>query len=300
MHKIDILAIGIHPDDIELSASGTLLRHAEQGKSFGILDLSQGELGTRGTPEIRAEEAFASAKILGAAFRKTLDIPDGLFEHKPEHWLKIVQVLRACRPEIVLCNAPDDRHPDHGRAAKMTLDACFYAGLEKIETFDNEGVKQDKWRPKAVYHYIQDKQLNPDFVVDVTPFFAQKMEAILAFRSQFFDPTGEAPNTPISGKDFLDFMEAKGRVFGRPIGVQYAEGFICVRTPGVGDLFDLGWLFVFLPECLGCFFRISQVYDHNKKLLLDKKWPISSISRFFSSSQPSSLPNPAAFLREKI
>jgi len=240
MTKIDILAIGIHPDDVELSASGTLLRHANQGKKFGILDLSQGELGTRGSAAIRAAEAAESARILGGSFRETLDIPDGFFEHKPENWLKIVRVLRASRPEIVLCNAPDDRHPDHGRAAKMTLDACFYAGLDKIETFDNAGLKQEKWRPKAVYHYIQDKQLYPDFVVDVTPFFPKKMEAILAFRSQFYDPTGVAPNTPISGKDFLDFMEAKGRVFGRPIGVQFAEGFIFSRTPGIGDLFDLG------------------------------------------------------------
>lgn len=239
MTKLDILAIGIHPDDVELSSSGTLLRHAAQGKVFGILDLSQGELGTRGTAEIRAAEAANAAQLLGASFRKTLDIPDGFFENKPENWLKIVSVLRSCRPEIVLCNAPDDRHPDHGRAARMTLDACFYAGLEKIETFDHEGIKQEKWRPKAVYHYVQDKQLEPDFVVDITPFFARKMEAILAFRSQFFDPTGEAPNTPISGKDFLDFMDAKGRVFGRPIGVQYAEGFIASRTPGVSDLFDL-------------------------------------------------------------
>jgi len=240
MTKIDILAIGIHPDDVELSCSGTLLRHAAQGKTIGLLDLSQGELGTRGTAEIRAAEARESAKILGAAFRETLDIPDGLFEHKPENWLKIVRVLRACQPEIVLCNAPDDRHPDHGRAARLTLDACFYAGLEKIETFDNQGIKQERWRPQAVYHYIQDKQLTADFVVDITAHFPKKMEAILAFRSQFFDPTGEAPNTPISGKDFLHFMEAKGRVFGRPIGVEFAEGFICSRTPGVGDLFDLG------------------------------------------------------------
>ncbi|MBC7776030.1 MAG: bacillithiol biosynthesis deacetylase BshB1 [Phycisphaerae bacterium] len=239
MTKIDILAIGIHPDDVELSGSGTLLRHAAQGKTFGLLDLSRGEMGTRGTAEIRGAEAIASAKILGAEFRETLDIPDALFEHKPENWLKIVGAIRASRPEIVLCNAPDDRHPDHGRAAKMISDACFYAGLEKIETFDNEGVRQEKWRPKAVYHYIQDNQLDPDFVVDITPFFAKKMEAILTFRSQFFDPNGETPNTPISGKDFLDFMEAKARVFGRPIGVQYAEGFICSRTPGVGDLFDL-------------------------------------------------------------
>ncbi len=237
--KIDILAIGIHPDDVELSASGTLLRHAAAGKTFGLLDLSQGELGTRGTPEIRREEAMASAKLLGSAFRRQLDIEDGLFEHKPETWMKIVREIRACQPEIVLCNAIDDRHPDHGRAAKMAADACFYAGLEKIETLDEQGRPQQKWRPKALYHYIQDRQLSPDFVVDITQYFEKKMEAILAFRSQFYDPSSKEPNTPISGKDFLDFMEAKARVFGRPIGARYAEGFICGRTPGVGDLFDL-------------------------------------------------------------
>ena len=237
--KVDILAIGIHPDDVELSASGTLLRHADLGKTFGLLDLSRGELGTRGTPELRAAEAQASARILKAAFRETLDIPDGLFVQGPDNWLKIIRVLRACRPEIVLCNAPDDRHPDHGRAAKMVLDACFYSGLEKIETIDSEGNKQGKWRPSAVYHYVQDKQLTPDFVVDITPYFHRKMEAIMAFRSQFYAPENEGPETPISGKDFLDFMEAKARVFGRPMNAQYAEGFISSRTPGVANLFDL-------------------------------------------------------------
>lgn len=239
MTKIDILAIGIHPDDVELAAGGTLLQHASQGKTFGMLDLSRGELGTRGTVEIRAAEAQAAAKILGASFREMLDIPDGLFENKPESWLKIVRILRACQPEIVLCNAPDDRHPDHGRAAKLTLEACFYAGLEKIETIDDEGKPQKKWRPKAVYHYIQDKHLPPDFVVDITPFFQKKMEAVLAFRSQFYDPAGESPNTPISSKDFLGYLEATARVYGRPIGATFAEGFVCSRTPGVGDLFDL-------------------------------------------------------------
>lgn len=238
--KIDILAIGIHPDDVELSSSGTLLRHAALGKTFGLLDLSRGELGTRGTPEIRRQEAENAAQILGAAFRESLDVPDGLFTHHPDHWMPIIKVLRRYRPDIVLCNAPDDRHPDHGRAGKMVADACFYAGLGKIETFDDEGIRQEKWRPNAVYHYIQDKQLEPDFVVDVTPWFRRKMEAILAFRSQFYDPSGAEPNTPISGKDFMDFMEAKARVFGRPIGVEFAEGFICSRTPGVGNLFDLG------------------------------------------------------------
>ena len=239
MIKVDILAIGIHPDDIELSASGTLLHQAALGNTFGLLDLSRGELGTRGTAETRAIEAQNSAKILGAAFRKTLDVPDGFFVYGPEHLLKIISVLRAARPEIVLCNAPDDRHPDHGRAAKLVADACFYAGLEKIQTLDSTGNAQEKWRPKAVYHYIQDKQLDPDFVVDITPWFSKKMEAILSFRTQFYDPGSDAPDTPISGKDFLDFMEAKARVWGRPTQAQYAEGFICARTPGVGNLFDL-------------------------------------------------------------
>lgn len=237
--KVDILAIGIHPDDVELSASGTLLRHAAEGYTFGLLDLSRGELGTRGTPEIRAAEAEASARLLGAAFRRTLNVPDGLFIYQPEHIVDIVRVIRECQPDIVLCNAPDDRHPDHGRAAKMAADACFYAGLEKIETLNEQGQPLNKWRPRAVYHYIQDKHLTPDFVVDITPWFEQKMAAILTFRSQFFDPEGTAPNTPISGKDFLDFMEAKARVFGRSIQAQYAEGFRLSRVPGVRDLFDL-------------------------------------------------------------
>ena len=237
--KIDILAIGIHPDDVELSAAGTLLKHAALGKTFGILDLSQGELGTRGTAAIRKAEAADAARILGAAFREISDIPDGLFTHTPDNWMKIVYYLRKYRPEIVLCNAPEDRHPDHGRAAKMTADACFYAGLQRIETQDENGNPQEKWRPKAVYHYIQDQQLTPDFVVDVTAYFPKKMEAIMAFKSQFYDPNSEGPQTPISGKDFIDFMEAKGRVFGRPIGATFAEGFILARTPGVENLFDL-------------------------------------------------------------
>lgn len=237
--KLDILAIGIHPDDVELSASGTLLRHAAQGKTFGMLDLSKGELGTRGTPEIRAKEAADSARILGAQVRETLDVPDGLFVDSPENRLKIIRVIRQYRPDIVLCNALSDRHPDHGRAAVMEAESCFYAGLARIETFDKEGNLQEKWRPKAVYHYIQDQQLVPDFVVDISPWFDKKMESILAFRSQFYDPSGEAPNTPISGKDFLDFMEAKARVFGRSIQVPFAEGFNLSRTPGVRNLFDL-------------------------------------------------------------
>ncbi len=238
--KTDILAIGIHPDDVELSASGTLLRHAARGRSFGLLDLSRGELGTRGTPELRTEEAREAARILGAAFREQLDIPDGLFTWSPENLTKIIRAIRKYKPEIVLCNAVDDRHPDHARSARLVADACFYAGLPKIETSWDDGEKQDAHRPKAVYHYIQDKQLTPDFIVDITPWFEQKMQAILAFRSQFYDEANpDGPKTPISGKEFLEFMEAKARVFGRPAQVKYAEGFICARTPAVGDLFDL-------------------------------------------------------------
>jgi len=239
--KIDILAVGIHPDDVELSASGTLLRQADQGYSFGLLDLSLGELGSRGSAALRTEEARAAAQILGAAFREQLDLPDGFFAHSPENMLKIIRVIRQHQPRIVLCNAPDDRHPDHGRAARLVADACFYSGLIKIGTTDAEGNAQAPWRPASVFHYIQDKQLVPDFVVDITPYFEKKMQAILAFGSQFFDPNqpNDGPRTPISGKDFLDFMEAKARVFGRPAQAQYAEGFMLTRTPAVRDLFDL-------------------------------------------------------------
>jgi N-acetylglucosamine malate deacetylase 1 len=237
--KVDILAIGIHPDDVELSVAGTLLHQSALGHTFGILDLSQGELGTRGSAALRKTEAEDAARILGAAFRRILDIPDGLFTHTPDNWTKIVAVLRACTPKIVLCNAVDDRHPDHGRAAKMTADACFYAGLRKIETRDEQGDLQEPWRPTAVYHYVQDRYMTPDFTVDVTPYMDKKMEAIRAFRSQFYDPSNPTNNTPISSKDFLDFVEAKGRVAGRDTQATFAEGFVCARTPGVRDLFDL-------------------------------------------------------------
>ena len=239
--KIDILAIGSHPDDVELSASGTLLRHAARGYTFGLLDLTRGELGSRGSAELRTEEAQNAAEILGAAFREQLDLPDGFFTHSQENLLKIIQPIREYQPRIVLCNAPDDRHPDHGRSAKLVSDACFYAGLLKVRTIGSDGVAQDPWRPEAVYHYVQDKQLEPDFIVDITPYFDRKMQAILAFSSQFYDEvsSGDGPQTPISGKNFLDFMEAKARVFGRPAQIEFAEGFICGRTPAVQNLFDL-------------------------------------------------------------
>ena len=243
--KVDILAIGVHPDDVELSCSGTLLKHIEMGKKVGLLDLTRGELGTRGTPEIRAEEANEAALKMGALFRKNLSMADGFFTYNRENLLSIIRIIRWCRPEIVLANAPSDRHPDHGRAAKLTADACYYAGLLKIKTGEKEGEQSqvDRWRPKAVYHYIQDRDLVPDFVVDVTPFFEEKMELIQTFRSQFYLPGDQKYEkemvTPISGEDFMEFMRAKGRSFGRPIGVKYAEGFKVDRTLGVKSLFDL-------------------------------------------------------------
>ncbi len=241
--KIDILAIGAHPDDVELSCSGTLLRHIAQGKTVGLLDLTRGELGTRGTAEIRDREAADAARLLGAAFRKNLAMADGFFTWNEENIRRIARVLREHQPDIVLANAVSDRHPDHGRAAKLIADACFYSGLIKIETTDDQGEVQERWRPKAVYHYIQDHNLRPDFVVDISDYMDGKIELVLAFRSQFYNPeAGEYRNelqTPISGKDFLEGLRAKAAAYGRVAGFDYAEGFIAARTPGITDLFTL-------------------------------------------------------------
>lgn len=231
--KVDILAIGIHPDDVELSCSGTLLKHIAAGKTVGILDLTRGELGTRGTPELRREEAMNAAKVLGVEFRDIMDLRDGFFDAGEADMMKVLKKIREYRPEIVLCNAIEDRHPDHGRAAKLVAEACFYSGLQKIET------GQDVWRPKALYHYVQDRYLNPDFVVDVTPFVDKKLEAIQCFSSQFYNPNSKEPHTPISSESFLDFVKAKMRVYGRPVNADFAEAFTVDRTIGVEDLFSL-------------------------------------------------------------
>ena len=241
--KVDILAIGVHPDDIELSCSGTLLRHISQGNTVGLLDLTQGELGTRGSARIRLEEAAIAADLMGAAFRKNLGMSDGFFEYSRENILRVIEVIREHQPEIVLANALSDRHPDHGRAAKLISDACFYSGLVKIPTTGNDGTPHERWRPRAVYHYIQDHNLKPDFVVDITPFMEKKIELAQAFRSQVFVPDAEEyaeeMNSPISGKDFIDFLRAKARTYGRDAGFEYAEGYNVGRAPGVNDLFAL-------------------------------------------------------------
>jgi bacillithiol biosynthesis deacetylase BshB1 len=240
MKKVDILAVGVHPDDVELSCSGTILKHQAEGKMIGLLDLTLGELGTRGNAALRTQEAMNAAEFLGTEFREQLNLGDGFFEHNKDSLIQIIEIIRYCQPEIVLCNAISDRHPDHGRAGKLTADACFFSGLAKIET-TFRGEKQTHWRPKAVYHYIQDHQLTPDFVVDITPFMEQKIESMLLYKSQFYNEGYEKEelSTPISGKDFLDFMYAKARIFGRPIGVEFAEGFTVTRTIGVGNLFDI-------------------------------------------------------------
>lgn len=239
--KVDILAIGVHPDDIELACSGTLLRHIDLGKTVGLLDLTMGELGTRGSGPLRLKEAATAAKMMGAAFRQNLQMSDGFFRYSQSNLLKIIRVIRACQPEIILANSLKDRHPDHGRAAKLIADACFYSGLVKIETRGKDNEVQARWRPNALYHYIQDRNLEPDFVVDISDYIDQKEQLILAFRSQFFDPTYESDElqTPISGSDFLQFLKAKARAYGRAAGFDYAEGFNVDRTIGVEDLFQL-------------------------------------------------------------
>ena len=236
--KLDILAIGVHPDDVELSASGTILKHIALGKTVGILDLTRGELGTRGNAELRAQEATHAAKILGLSIREQLSMADSFFENNEAHQKEIIRIIRKYQPEIVLCNAITDRHPDHGRAAKLTEDACFYSGLVKVETKE-DGKIQAVWRPKAVYHYIQEPFIEPDFVVDITAHMDKKMESIFAYSSQFFDPNSKEPETPISTKNFLEYVKSKGSLFGRAINVDYAEGYTVSRYIGIENLFDL-------------------------------------------------------------
>lgn len=236
--QIDILAFGAHPDDVELSAAGILLAHKAKGYSIGIVDLTEGELGTRGTVETRYAEAAKSAEILGLSARVNLNLGDGRFQNTPEEQAKIIEQIRRFRPKIVLCNAPSDRHPDHGRGSKLVADACFFSGLRKIET-EWEGEKQEAYRPEFVYHYIQDYFLEPDLVIDVTEFVDKKIDSIKAFNTQFYSPDSKEPATPISGEHFFEYIRSRMSGLGRFIGAQYAEGLICTRTPGVKDLFDL-------------------------------------------------------------
>jgi bacillithiol biosynthesis deacetylase BshB1 len=236
--KLDILAFGAHPDDVELGCAGTILKEISLGKTVGIVDLTRGELGTRGSAEIRDQEANAAAKILGVSVRENLNMRDGFFVNDEKHQLQVIQMIRKYQPEIVLCNAIDDRHIDHGKGSKLVSDACFLSGLQKIETA-LDGVIQKPWRPKVVYHYIQWKNIEPDFVVDITGFTEAKIESILAYRSQFYDPNSKEPESPISSKNFLESLNYRSRDLGRLTGVEYAEGFTVERCLAVNSLGDL-------------------------------------------------------------
>lgn len=236
--KIDILAIGAHPDDVELGCSATLAKEINKGKKVGLLDLTRGELGTRGTAEIRDQEAADAAKILGAEFRHNLGLADGFFVNDKASQLEIIKIIRKYQPEVVLCNAIDDRHIDHGKGSKLASDACFLSGLQKIETI-YEGQVQKAWRPKFVYHYIQWKNIEPDFVVDVTGFLDMKLETVFAYKSQFHQEGANEPETPITSTNFRDSITYRAQDLGRLIGTEHAEGFTVERFPAVDSIFDL-------------------------------------------------------------
>ncbi len=236
--EVDLLAIGAHPDDIELSCAGTIIKEVSNGRKVGLVDLTQGELGTRGSASLRLEEAEAAREILGAEYRTNLGFKDGFFTHDPEHLIPLIKIIRSSKAEIVLANALTDRHPDHGRAGKLISEACFLSGLTKVKT-ELDGKDQRAHRPKLVLHYNQDRLNKPDICIDITDQMEMKMKAILAFGSQFHDPNSTEPETAISSKHFLDFVKGRALEYGRPIGAKYAEGFQCERYLGSQSVFDL-------------------------------------------------------------
>ena len=238
MMKLDILAIGAHPDDVELGCSATLAKEISRGKKVGILDLTRGELGTRGSAEIRDAEASKAAELLGVSHRENLGFKDGFFVNDEWHQMAIIRMIRKYQPEIVLCNAVRDRHIDHGKGSKLVSDACFLSGLRRIQT-KIEGADQEAWRPKLVYHYIQWENIKPDFVVDVTGFIDKKSEAVMAYSSQFYDPDSKEPVSPISSQNFLESISYRARDLGRLIGTDYAEGYTVERFVAVDNLDQL-------------------------------------------------------------
>jgi bacillithiol biosynthesis deacetylase BshB1 len=237
--KVDLLVMAVHPDDAELSCSGTILKQIALGKKVALVDFTAGELGTRGTAEIRLAEAQASGKILKLAARENLNFRDGFFKNDEQHQLELIKIIRKYQPEIVIANAIEDRHPDHGRAAALVVEACFYSGLRMIETTDNQGNVQKEWRPKNLFHYIQDRYIEPHFVVDVTEHWHTKVESIKAFKSQFFDPNSPEPASYISSAEFIAFIEARSREMGHKIGKEHGEGFTKTKTISVSNLFDI-------------------------------------------------------------
>jgi N-acetylglucosamine malate deacetylase 1 len=236
--KLDVLVICAHPDDAELTCAGTIMASIAQGKKVGMVDLTRGEMGTRGTPELRAQEAELAAQILGVSVRDNLGLPDVFFENNQQNQLEVVKVIRKYRPEVVLTNAKHDRHPDHSRAANLVFEACFKSGLVKLET-KLDGKLQSVWRPGVLYHCIQSDYIQPDFIVDVSDYHPRKVQAITAFSSQFYNPESKEPETFISNPAFLEMLEARSKEFGHSIGVKYGEGFTINRRIGVRSLFDL-------------------------------------------------------------
>ena len=236
--QLDILAFGAHPDDVELSCGGTIAKEVSVGKKVGIVDLTRGELGTRGSADLRAKEARQAASILGVSVRENLGLRDGFFKNDEPHQLDIIKILRKYRPNVVLCNAQTDRHIDHGRAASLVHDACFLSGLRKIETFIDDR-PQKLWRPSQLYHYIQWNNTPCNFVVDISDFIDKKMAAILSYGSQFYDEKSKEPDTPISSQQFLDSIQNRAADLGRIIGVGYAEGFTTQRQLAVAQISDL-------------------------------------------------------------
>ncbi|HEU4903578.1 MAG TPA: bacillithiol biosynthesis deacetylase BshB1 [Flavisolibacter sp.] len=234
--KLDILAIGSHPDDVELGCSGTLISEIKRGKKVGIIDLTQGELGTRGTIETRYQEAADSAKIMGVAVRENLKMRDGFFRNDEAHQMQLIQVIRKYQPEIVIGNILEDRHPDHGRAGWLIYDACFFSGLRQIKTLDANGGEQEKWRPKMLLHYIQDRFYEPDIIIDVSAVWEQRMEAVKAFRTQFLPDGSNDPQTYISSPEFMEALTARARSLGKRIGVKYGEGFVSKKNIGLRNL----------------------------------------------------------------
>jgi N-acetylglucosamine malate deacetylase 1 len=237
--KLDILLMAAHPDDAEMSCGGTIASAIAQGKKVGIVDFTRGELGTRGTPEIRASEAAAASKILKVSARENLGFRDGFFKNDEEHQMKLIAAIRRYQPDIVLANAIEDRHPDHGKGAALAVDACFLSGLRMINTFDADGTPQAAWRPKALYHYIQDVYIKPDFVVDISNYWDVKEASIRAYKSQFHDPASKEPESYLTSPEFLDFLKARSQEMGHKIGAKFGEGYTTRKMIGVNDLFNL-------------------------------------------------------------
>ena len=237
--KLDFLAFGAHPDDVELGCGATIAKLVSQGKKVGIVDLTRGELGTRGSAEIRTKETNEASNILGITIRENMNFKDGFFRNDEEHQLKIIQVIRKYQPDFVFCNAPDDRHIDHPKGSQLIVEASFLSGLTKINTDDSSGNAQKQWRPKNIYHYIQWKNLDPDFIFDVSGFHNTKMNAVKCYSSQFYDPKSKEPETPISTKNFMNFVQSRANDFGRLIGVEHGEGFISNRKLGFSSFDEL-------------------------------------------------------------